>query len=43
MEVTNAMGSGDLAPQLGLQASVMRLDNNFEYLFTQLSKSKHEN
>jgi hypothetical protein len=42
MEVTNVMGPGDLAPQLDLQASVMRLDNAFEYLFTQMRKSKQE-
>jgi hypothetical protein len=43
MEVTNVMGPGDLAPQLDLQASVMSLDKAFEYLFTQLRKSKHQN
>jgi hypothetical protein len=42
MEVTKAMGQGDLAPQLDLQASVMRLDNGFQSLFTQLCEGKHE-
>jgi hypothetical protein len=42
MEVTKALGQGDLAPQLDLQASVMRLNNGFECLFTQMRESKHE-